>query len=430
MHADRGLKLETGLSLKQEAVVHPLNVYPGHSGLAGNMNDSDVVILAATRTPMGVFQGSLAGVSSPTLGAQAIAAVLELPGMNPAWLAEVYMGCVVSAGLGQAPARQAALAAGVSQSVPCTTVNKVCGSGMKALMLAADQLRLCGQVSNRGKQPLAWIAGGMESMSQAPYLIDKARQGLRLGHGQLVDALFCDGLEDAYGGQLMGYYAEQTAAHYGIGRERMDEYTRRSLACAQAVDFSAEITPVTTPRGEVVAKDEGPLRVRTERIATLEPAFSAQGSITAANASSIADGAAALLLMSAAEARAEGLKPLARIHGYCSYAGDPHCFSEAPVTAIRQLLQQADWRSDEVDLYEINEAFAAVPLLVMDALELPLERVNVAGGACVLGHPLGASGARILVTLLHNLQRLQLRTGVAALCIGGGEATAMAIERL
>lgn len=390
------------------------------------MKVSDVVILAAARTPIGTFQGSLSDFSSPALGASAIAAVLNTATIDPHWLAEVYLGCVLSAGLGQAPARQAAMAAGLSPSVPCTTVNKVCGSGMKAVMLAADQLRL----SSCGEQPRASIAGGMESMSRAPYLIHKARQGLRLGHGQLLDALFYDGLEDAYGGRLMGYYAEQSAARYGLSRERMDEYARRSLACAQAADFAAEITPVTSLDGERITTDEGPGRLRPERIATLSPAFSAEGTITAANASSIADGAAALLLMSAADAQSRGLRPLARIHAYCSYAGEPERFSEAPVAAIRQLLQQCGWRANEVDLYEINEAFAAVPLLVMDELQLPLDKINVTGGACVLGHPLGASGARILVTLVHNLQRLQLRTGVAALCIGGGEATAMAIERL
>ncbi|MFM4703601.1 thiolase family protein [Aeromonas bivalvium] len=384
----------------------------------------DIVIVAAKRTPMGAFQGALATLSAAELGACALAATLDEVGVSPNRIQEVLMGNVLAAGMGQAPARQAALGAGLPVSVPCTTVNKVCGSGMKAVMLAADSLRL-----GQGEMMLA---GGMESMSRAPYLLDKARGGYRMGHQQIQDSLFLDGLQDAYDGQLMGVHAQASADRAQISRAGMDAFAMESLARALRAQregrFAAELTEVRQGDRVLLAEDEQPGKARMEKIPTLRPAFRPDGTITAANSSSISDGAAALLLMREETARAEGLVPLARIRGYVSHAGVPAEFVSAPVAAINRLLASLGWRSDQVDLYEVNEAFAMVSMLAMAGCAIPAERLNVHGGACALGHPLGASGARILVTLVHALRAHGLRRGVAALCIGGGEATALALE--
>ena len=384
----------------------------------------DIVIVAAKRTPMGAFQGALATLSAAELGACALAATLSEVGVSPDRIQEVLMGNVLAAGMGQAPARQAALWAGLPVSVPCTTVNKVCGSGMKAVMLAADSLRL-----GQGEMMLA---GGMESMSRAPYLLDKARGGYRMGHQQIQDSLFLDGLQDAYDGQLMGVHAQVSADRAGISRAGMDTFAMRSLERALQAQregrFVAELTEVRQGDRVLLAEDEQPGKARMEKIPTLRPAFRPDGTITAANSSSISDGAAALLLMREETALAEGLVPLARIRGYVSHAGVPAEFVSAPVAAINRLLASLGWRSDEVDLYEVNEAFAMVSMLAMAGCGIPAERLNVHGGACALGHPLGASGARILVTLVHALRSHGLKRGVAALCIGGGEATALALE--
>lgn len=384
----------------------------------------DIVIVAAKRTPMGAFQGALATLSAAELGACALAATLDEVGVSPNRIQEVLMGNVLAAGMGQAPARQAALGAGLPVSVPCTTVNKVCGSGMKAVMLAADSLRL-----GQGEMMLA---GGMESMSRAPYLLDKARGGYRMGHQQIQDSLFLDGLQDAYDGQLMGVHAQASADRAQISRAGMDAFAMESLARALRAQregrFAAELTEVRQGDRVLLVEDEQPGKARMEKIPTLRPAFRPDGTITAANSSSISDGAAALLLMREETARAEGLVPLARIRGYVSHAGVPAEFVSAPVAAINRLLASLGWRSDQVDLYEVNEAFAMVSMLAMAGCAIPAERLNVHGGACALGHPLGASGARILVTLVHALRAHGLRRGVAALCIGGGEATALALE--
>ncbi|MGE6108979.1 thiolase family protein [Aeromonas sobria] len=384
----------------------------------------DIVIVAAKRTPMGAFQGALATLSAAELGARALAATLDEVGVSPSRIQEVLMGNVLAAGMGQAPARQAALGAGLPVSVPCTTVNKVCGSGMKAVMLAADSLRL-----GQGEMMLA---GGMESMSRAPYLLDKARGGYRMGHQQIQDSLFLDGLQDAYDGQLMGVHAQASADRAQISRAGMDAFAMESLARALRAQregrFAAELTEVRQGDRVLLAEDEQPGKARMEKIPTLRPAFRPDGTITAANSSSISDGAAALLLMREETARAEGLVPLARIRGYVSHAGVPAEFVSAPVAAINRLLASLGWRSGQVDLYEVNEAFAMVSMLAMAGCAIPAERLNVHGGACALGHPLGASGARILVTLVHALRAHGLKRGVAALCIGGGEATALALE--
>ncbi|TDQ37875.1 acetyl-CoA C-acetyltransferase [Thiopseudomonas denitrificans] len=387
-----------------------------------------VVIVGMARTPMGGFQGSLSALSAPQLGAQAIAAAVQRSGVPTEAVDAAFFGCVLSAGLGQAPARQAALAAGLSTATPCTTVNKMCGSGMQTVMLAHDAL-LAGSAG-------VVVAGGMESMSNAPYLLDKARQGYRMGHQQVRDHMFLDGLEDAYDkGRLMGTFAEDSAADYGFSRQQQDDFAERSLqrAC-QAINsgvFDSEITPVTVKsrNGEVsVSQDEQPPRADPAKIRALRPAFREDGTITAANASSISDGAAALVLMRQSEARIRGLQPLAIVHGHSSHAAEPHLFTTAPVGAINALMQRTGWNLEQVDLFEINEAFAVVTLIAMQELQLDPERVNVHGGACALGHPIGASGARILVTLINALQQRKQRYGVAAVCIGGGEATAMAIE--
>jgi len=385
-----------------------------------------IVIVAAARTPLGAFQGALSGLSAPELGATAIRAAVARAGLAPPQVEEVVMGCVLPAGLGQAPARQAALGAGLPQGTACTTVNKVCGSGMKAAMLAHDLL-VAGSAG-------VVVAGGMESMSNAPYLLPKARSGLRLGHGQVLDHMFLDGLEDAYSaenrGRLMGSFAEDCAAHYAFDRESQDAYAIASTTRAQAAmrdgAFDWEIAPVTVGEREIAA-DEQPPKARLDRIPLLKPAFRKDGTVTAANASSISDGAAALVLMRESTARGLGCRPLARVVAHASHAQAPAWFTTAPVGAIEKVLEKAGWLAGEVDLWEINEAFAVVAMAAMKELALPHEQVNVHGGACTLGHPIGASGARILVSLIGALRRHRMRRGVASLCIGGGEATAMAI---
>ena len=392
-----------------------------------------VVIVSAVRTPLGGFQGALAGLSAPQLGAVAIRAAVERAQLDAALVQELLMGCVLPAGLGQAPARQAALGAGLPLPVACTVVSKVCGSGMKAVMLAHDQLR--------AESADVVVAGGMESMSNAPYLLPKARSGLRMGHAQVVDHMFLDGLEDSYGdddrGRLMGSFAEDCADRYGVSRSDQDSFaissTERAHAAQAAGAFDWEMAPVVVEGREgamCVDRDELPGKARLDKVPTLKAAFRADGTVTAANASAIADGAAALLLTRASVAAEHGLRPLARVLGCRGHAQEPKCFTTAPVGAITRLLDHVGWHADEVDLWEINEAFAVVTLVAMRALGLRHERVNIHGGACALGHPIGASGARILVTLLSALKRQGLKRGVAALCIGGGEATAIAIEAL
>ncbi|MDC7714811.1 acetyl-CoA C-acyltransferase [Vogesella sp. LYT5W] len=392
------------------------------------MQNDAIVIVGMARTAMGGFQGSLSGQSASELGAVAIRAAVERAGVAPEAVEEVIMGCVLPAGQGQAPARQAAIKGGLPLAAGATTINKMCGSGMKALMLANDLLK-AGAAN-------VMVAGGMESMSNAPYIIPKARGGLRLGHGELKDHMFLDGLEDAYDkGKLMGVFAELCAEKYGFSRAAQDEYAIASLTRAQAAitsgAFKSEIAPVTIVgrKGEeVVAEDEQPLKANLDKIPTLKPAFKKDGTVTPANASSISDGAAALVLMRESEAAARGLTPLARIVGHSTHAHEPAWFSTAPVGAMQKLLAKAGWTVDDVDLFEINEAFAVVTMAAMHDLGLPHAKVNVNGGACALGHPIGASGARIVVTLIAALQARGLKRGVASLCIGGGEATALALE--
>ncbi|MDN3518786.1 acetyl-CoA C-acyltransferase [Aquisalimonas lutea] len=394
------------------------------------MQDDPIVIVGSARTPMGGLMGDVAALSATELGSRSIAAALERAGVPADTVDEVFMGNVLPAGLGQAPARQAALGAGLPLSVPCTTVSKVCGSGMRATMFAHDTLAL-----DRGR---ITVAGGMESMSRAPYLLDKARGGYRLGHGRITDHMFFDGLEDAYEkGELMGRFAERCASHFGFTREAQDDFAETSLQRARKASedgtFEAEITPITISerKGErTISRDEQPWNADPDKLRTLKPAFDPQGTVTAANASSISDGAAALVLMRRSEADRRGLKPLAAIRGQASHAREPQWFTTAPVGATRNLLEQVGWSAGDVDLYEINEAFAVVVMAAMQELGLSHDTVNVHGGACALGHPIGASGARILVTLLNALERHGLRRGVASICIGGGEATAVAVERL
>ncbi|MFN4022879.1 MAG: acetyl-CoA C-acetyltransferase [Hydrogenophilus thermoluteolus] len=391
-------------------------------------NANDIVIVAAARTPMGAFQGDLAALTGPQLGAAAIRAAVARANLAPEQVDEVLMGNVLQAGEGQAPARQAALGAGLPKSVGCTTVHKVCGSGMKAQMLAFDALK--------AESYDVVVAGGMESMSNAPYLLPKARSGMRLGHGQVLDHMFYDGLEDAYDkGRLMGTFAEDTAQHYGFTREQQDAYaiesTQRAIRAIQSGAFEWEIEPVTTTDrgGERVVKiDEQPLKAKLDKIPLLKPAFRKDGTVTAANASSISDGAAALVLMRRETAEQLGCTPLARIVAHATHAHEPAWFTTAPVGAIEKVLAKAGWTADAVDLFEINEAFAVVTMAAMKELNLPHEKVNIHGGACALGHPIGASGARIVVTLIGALRHTGGKRGVASLCIGGGEATAMAIE--
>ncbi|PZU24239.1 MAG: acetyl-CoA C-acetyltransferase [Shinella sp.] len=389
-----------------------------------------VVIVGMARTPMGGFMGDLAGVEAPELGATAIRAALARAGLAPETVEEVIMGCVLPAGLGQAPARQAALKGGLALSAGATTVNKMCGSGMKAAMLAHDLIAA-------GSAEIV-VAGGMESMTNAPYLLPKARQGMRMGHGQVMDHMFLDGLEDAYDkGRLMGTFAEDCAEAYQFTREAQDSFAIRSLARAQEAiatgRFKAEIAAVTAKQGKaetVIDTDEQPGKARPEKIPTLKPAFRKDGTVTAANASSISDGAAALVLMRLSEAERRGLTPLARIAGHATHAQAPNLFATAPIGALGKLAEKTGWALKDVDLFEINEAFAVVTMAAMRDLALPDDKVNVNGGACALGHPIGASGARVLVTLLAALAERGLDRGMASLCIGGGEATAIAVERI
>jgi len=388
-----------------------------------------VVITGIARTPLGGLLGALAAVPAPALGAIAIEGALADSALAPDQVDEALMGCVLPAGLGQAPARQAALGAGIPESAGCTTVNKMCGSGMKAVMLAHDTL-IAGSAR-------VLVAGGMESMSNAPYLLPRARAGLRLGHGEVLDHMFLDGLEDAYEkGRLMGTFAEDCARHYGFSRQAQDAYAIESLRRAQAaIDEGRcrrEIRPVTVAgrKGDsVVEVDEQPGTARPEKIPHLKPAFAADGTVTPANASSISDGAAALVLMRESEAERRGCRPLARILGHSTHAQAPAWFTTAPVRAMARLMERLRWQPGDCDLFEVNEAFAVVAMAAMHELGLPHERLNVNGGACALGHPIGASGARILVTLLAALEQRGARRGLAGICIGGGEATALAIER-
>lgn len=373
--------------------------------------------------------GALSEVPSPQLGATAIKAAIERSGLSASDVDQVIMGCVLPGGLGQAPARQAALGAELPLSAGCVTINKMCGSGMKAVMDAHDQIK-AGTSS-------VMVAGGMENMSQSPYLLPKGRGGMRMGHSQVLDSMFFDGLEDAYEGGLMGSFAQATADSFGVTREAMDNFAIESLNRAnQAINegwFENEIAPVTikSRKGEMqVAIDEQPGNANPDKIPQLRPAFKKDGTVTAANSSSISDGAAALVLMSEGEAKERGLQPLARITGHMTHAQRPADFSIAPISAVQKLLDKVNWTSEDVDLYEINEAFAVVTMLATQKLELDSAKVNVHGGACALGHPIGCSGARVLVTLVHALKRLGKQRGVASLCIGGGEATAVAIEMI
>ena len=387
-----------------------------------------IVIVGAARTPMGGFLGDLKDVTAPALGARAIAAAVERAGIAADSVDEIMMGCVLPAGQGQAPARQAAIGAGLPLAAGATTVNKMCGSGMKAAMVAHDLLR--------ARSADVVVAGGMESMSNAPYLLDRARTGYRMGHGRTIDHMFLDGLEDAYDkGRLMGTFAEDCAEACQFTRQAQDAYALASLERAnraiQDGDFAWEITPVSVKAGKsetLVKTDEQPPKARPDKIPTLKPAFREGGSVTAANSSSISDGAAALILMRESEAGKRGAEPLARVVAHATYAAEPSKFPTAPIGALRKLFDKTGWTTDSVDLYEINEAFAVVAMAAMRDLGLPHEKVNVNGGACALGHPIGASGARILVTLIAALRARGLKRGVASLCIGGGEATAMAIE--
>lgn len=392
------------------------------------MTDS-IVIVSAARTPMGGMMGSLSSVRAPALCTTAIKAALERANVPAADVDEVIMGCVLPAGLGQAPARQASRGAGIPDSAGCTTINKMCGSGMKAVMMAADQIR-AGDVD-------VMVAGGMENMSQAPYLLPKAREGMRMGHQQAIDHMFFDGLEDAYEGGLMGTYAQKSADDYNVTREGMDDFAIGSLNKAlEAIEtgaFKDEIAPVTikSRKGEVtVDTDEQPGNARIDKIRGLKPAFKKDGTVTAANSSSISDGGSALVLMRESEAQKRGLQPLARIVAQSTHAQLPAEFTIAPIGAIEKVLSKAGWEKGDVDLYEINEAFAVVTMLAQQELGLDADKVNVNGGACALGHPIGSSGSRILVTLLYALKNRGLSKGVASLCIGGGEATAVAVEML
>ena len=390
---------------------------------------SDIVIVSSVRTPMGGFQGSLSSIAAVDLGAIAIREAIARAGIQPADVQEVIMGCVLPAGLKQGPARQASLNAGVPSAAGCTTINKLCGSGMKAVMQAHDALKA-------GSNEIM-VAGGMESMSNAPYVLPKVRTGLRMGHGEVKDHMFLDGLEDARTGRLMGSFAQDTADQYGITREEMDAYAIESLKRAQAAiadgSLDSEIVPVTVAgrKGDVVVKDdEQPLNANLEKIPTLKPAFRKDGTVTAANASSISDGASALVLMTAEEAAKRGLKPVAKIVAHATQSQDPSEFTIAPVGALTNLFKKTGWSKDDVDLFEINEAFAMVTMLAMREHGLEHAKVNVFGGACAQGHPVGSTGSRLIVTLINALQHKGGKRGVASLCIGGGEATAVAIELL
>jgi acetyl-CoA C-acetyltransferase len=395
-----------------------------------SLSNDPIVIVSAVRTPMGGFQGDLKSLTAPQLGAAAIKAAVERAGVASDAVDEVLFGCVLPAGLGQAPARQAALGAGLDKSTRCTTLNKMCGSGMEAAILAHDML-VAGSAE-------VVIAGGMESMSNAPYLLDRARSGYRMGHGKVQDSMFLDGLEDAYDkGRLMGTFAEDCAETNSFSREAQDAFAIASTTRAQQAikdgSFKDEIVPLTVMVGKeqvTISNDEQPPKAKLDKIASLKPAFRDGGTVTAANSSSISDGAAALVLMRRSEADKRGLKALAVIHGHAAFADTPGLFPVAPVGAIKKLMKKTAWSLNEVDLVEVNEAFAVVGMAAMTHLEIPHEKLNVHGGACALGHPIGASGARILVTLLSALRQKGLKRGVAAICIGGGEATAMAVECL
>ncbi|VVO95185.1 Acetyl-CoA acetyltransferase [Pseudomonas fluorescens] len=392
------------------------------------MSNDPIVIVSAVRTPMGGFQGELKSLTAPQLGAAAIKAAVERAGVASDAVDEVLFGCVLPAGLGQAPARQAALGAGLDKSTRCTTVNKMCGSGMQTTIMAHDML-LAGSAD-------VVIAGGMESMSNSPYLLDRARAGYRMGHGRVLDSMFLDGLEDAYDkGRLMGTFAEDCAEANGFSREAQDAFAIASTTRAQQAikdgSFTDEIVPLTVTVGKeqvVISNDEQPPKAKLDKVASLKPAFREGGTVTAANSSSISDGAAALVLMRQSHAQQLGLKPLAVIHGHAAFADTPGLFPTAPIGAIKKLVKKTGWALDQVDLFEVNEAFAVVGMAAMTHLEIPHDKLNVHGGACALGHPIGASGARILVTLLAALRQKQLKRGIAAICIGGGEATAMAVE--
>ena len=393
------------------------------------MSSDSVVIVAAKRTPIGAFQGALSGATALQLGATAIAGALEAGGVGGADVDRVLMGCVLPAGLGQAPARQAALAAGVPEGVPCVTVNKMCGSGLETIILAHDMIRA-------GSAGIV-VAGGLESMSNAPYLLPKARAGMRMGHQQTLDHMFWDGLQDPFSGEMMGHFAQETADKYGFTREEMDAYAIESVTRAQRAvgdgSFADEVAAVTlsTRRGDVtVDTDETPGTVSVDKIPNLRPAFRKDGTVTAATSSSISDGAAAVILMTAAEAEKRGLRPIARIVGHSAFAHEPAWFTTAPVYALKKLHEALGWAPDEVDLYEINEAFAVVTMAALKDVGISHDKTNVNGGACALGHPIGATGCRISVTLLHALRARGLQRGIATQCIGGGEATAIAYEML
>ena len=391
------------------------------------MSKDPIIIVAARRTPLGAFQGVLAGASAAELAATAISACLSDTGLDPGAVDEVLLGCVLPAGIGQAPARQAALAAGMPTGAGCTTVNKVCGSGMKSTMFGHDMIAA-------GSAAIV-VSGGMESMSNAPYLLPKARRGYRMGHQQALDHMFYDGLQNPYDGNMMGYFAEQTAEKYAFTREAQDafaiesvERARRAMADGAFADEIASVT-IHSRKGElVVAEDEGPGNAKIDKIPTLKPAFRDNGTVTAASSSSICDGAASLILMRRSDADNRGVAPLATIVGHASFAQEPAWFTTSPVFAVRALHDRLGWNPDSVDLYEINEAFACVTMAAMRDVGLDHAKVNVNGGACALGHPIGATGARIIVTLLHALRARKLRRGIASLCIGGGEATAIGIE--
>ncbi len=390
------------------------------------MTTDPVVIVGAARTPMGGFQGDLSGVTAPQLGSAAIRAAVERAGVAPDQVDEVVMGLCLFGGVGQAPARQASRGAGLPDATGCTTISKMCGSGMKAAMMIHDFIN-AGSIS-------VGVAGGMESMTNAPYLLEKARGGYRMGHGRIYDHMFLDGLEDAYDkGRLMGTFAEECAQHYQFTREAQDEFAVTSLIRAKkAIDdgsFDREVVPVAVKNGQVT-RDEQPHKARLDKIPTLKPAFREGGTVTAANSSSISDGAAALVLMRRSEAEKRGLTPLAVITGHATHAQAPNWFTTAPIGAMKKLFDKTGWQAKDVDLFEINEAFAIVTMAAMRDLDLPHDKVNVHGGACALGHPIGASGARVIVTLLAALEKYGMKRGVASLCIGGGEATAVGIERI
>jgi len=393
------------------------------------MNADPVVIVVAKRTPIGAFQGALGGATAPELGSAAIRAAIHDAGIDSADIDRVLLGCVLSAGLGQAPARQAALGAGIPDGVPCTTVNKMCGSGMESIVVGHDMI-LAGSAA-------IVVAGGIESMSNAPYLLPKARSGYRMGHQETLDHMFYDGLQDPYEGQMMGHFAQVTADTYEFAREDMDAFAIESVTRAQRAvadgTFDAEIAPVTisSRRGDVtVTADETPGKVKIDKIATLRPAFGKDGTVTAATSSSISDGAAAVILMRESEANRRGIQPLARIVAHSAFAQQPAWFTTAPVFALKILHDKLGWTPDDVDLYEINEAFAVVTMAAMRDVGIEHAKVNINGGACALGHPIGATGCRITVTLLHALRARALQRGIATQCIGGGEATAVALETL